>query len=74
MFRHRPRYARIGSGARRAMWRELERMFTGTVEAQIRRVQIEAEWAQAIPYDETHFPRISPEPFDIELPLTPSIP
>jgi hypothetical protein len=62
-----PRHARIGSGARRAQWRELER-WTGTDEARARRAQIDN--MVTIPLDEDHFPRLSPEPPD----ATPSSP
>ena len=61
-----PRFASIGSGARRAMWRELELMWTGTEGAKARRAAREDEDRAnpSIPYDEEHFPRLSTEPFN----------
>ena len=56
-------YARIGSGARRAMWREFWGPFwCGSPGAKARRVEMEWEWVLNVPYDEEHFPLLSPEP------------
>ena len=45
-----PNFARIGSGARRAMWRELETFWTGTPEARTRRVEQEKAFAMGESY------------------------
>ena len=56
-------YARLNSGARRAMWREFWGPFwCGSPEARIRRDEMEKEWALNIPYDEEHLPLLSPDP------------
>ena len=55
-------FAPFDSSRRRAMWRELEVMWTNQPAARARRAEMEREHDLGIPYDEEHFPRRSPEP------------
>ena len=68
-----PRFAHLGSGARRAMWRELE-VYTNTPEARTARERQEAELMIGHREYLENIPLLSPEPdetFGCEYPTPP---
>lgn len=58
-----PRFARLGSGARRAMWRELETMWTNSPKAWAARDEQEVKATLGIPLQD--IPLLSPEPDEV---------
>lgn len=52
----------VGTGRRRAQLRDLATFYTDSPAARAKLAATEEKHSQGVPYDEVHFPRVSPEP------------